>query len=719
MVIVAAALLTLVVFNLLLKDVDVALMRIVLFPGLIIGALTLLAGMVSPHHNAKKPWKEAVAVSVAKMQMLAGQILFPTFLYYADLASDIYMIRRFWHEGHDAFAIINSLALVAGLALSVNGNMLSRLLVLFHINPLLVTVQAMFLFCGARSATGNDPRYRSLHGYFQSEGCAMQLVRSSVSEAFAQAFVSTFVQTYAMLTQSLSWNFLSTISLLLSLVSIVRPFSFLDMYQYVSREIHGQPILVGIAQPESLTFALVVAYRLVEVSSQVLFFTLFQVGFDDLKFHGLRYGGILLWSLDCALQALLVVAYTGNLKKLVFAIPNTIGAYEPVLLRGSAGQAFLSTPALLQVLIHLCELILALTCVFTFKSADAYDLLESHVWMKWVLWYFASCNVVRYSLFFFLYWFCAYDVDAEWRTNADRVYVTKLLTDKALEEADNSDKIIPLEIAGIAEFSGKGGLDPEKAYDAMVHGRIKLPYYVAGHICQIVARAAHKIDIKDKGNMEMACEAVLKAMQQHPTESTVQRAASRALFNLVSGCGDNKLFFAKRQALSLLLKSVLEHDGDDDLRRYVFMALQEFAGDETGHHLDDEKEEMGPNVLESVLANLRSHRKVIFYYPKMRKQFYEEGALEELLHSMREYREDSDVQRTACLALRRFAMDDRSGEVLERMRCLGVQDDVRRAMDMHAGALQYEARKLMDALEVKVMLPPIGVQTDVLSYRVP
>lgn len=44
----------------------------------------------------------------------------------------------------------------------------------------------------------------------------------------------------------------------------------------------------------------------------------------------------------------------------------------------------------------------------------------------------------------------------------------------------------------------------------------------------------------------------------------------------------------------------------------------------------------------------------------------EEGALEELLHSMREYREDSDVQRTACLALRRFAMDDRSGEVLER-----------------------------------------------------
>ena len=76
-----------------------------------------------------------------------------------------------------------------------------------------------------------------------------------------------------------------------------------------------------------------------------------------------------------------------------------------------------------------------------------------------------------------------------------------------------------------------------------------------------VARAAHKIDIKDKGDMEMAREAVLQAMQEHPTESTVQRAASRALFNLVCGCVDNKVFFAKRQALSLLLKSVLEHDG--------------------------------------------------------------------------------------------------------------------------------------------------------------
>lgn len=48
-----------------------------------------------------------------------------------------------------------------------------------------------------------------------------------------------------------------------------------------------------------------------------------------------------------------------------------------------------------------------------------------------------------------------------------------------------------------------------------------------------------------------------------------------------------------------------------------------------------------------------------------------------------------------------FTMMSPTHHAVSRMRCLGVQDDVRRAMDMHAGALQYEARKLMDALEVK------------------
>jgi hypothetical protein len=39
---------------------------------------------------------------------------------------------------------------------------LSLLLILFHVNPLLVAAQAIFLFCLARGATGNDPRYQSL-----------------------------------------------------------------------------------------------------------------------------------------------------------------------------------------------------------------------------------------------------------------------------------------------------------------------------------------------------------------------------------------------------------------------------------------------------------------------------------------------------------------------------------------------------------------------------
>ena len=41
--------------------------------------------------------------------------------------------------------------------------------------------------------------------------------------------------------------------------------------------------------------------------------------------------------------------YQRAILRLMFAIPNTIGTYEPVLLRGSASRAFLSTPAALHV----------------------------------------------------------------------------------------------------------------------------------------------------------------------------------------------------------------------------------------------------------------------------------------------------------------------------------------------------------------------------------
>lgn len=53
-----------------------------------------------------------------------------------------------------------------------------------------------------------------------------------------------------------------------------------------------------------------------------------------------------------------------------------------------------------KVLIHLGELILALTCVFTLKSADAYDLLESHaLWPKMMAesGELVNCSTIRHG----------------------------------------------------------------------------------------------------------------------------------------------------------------------------------------------------------------------------------------------------------------------------------------------------------------------------------
>ena len=61
---------------------------------------------------------------------------------------------------------------------------------------------------------------------------------------------------------------------------------------------------------------------------------------EELQMWKVAYGGALLWSVDCTLQAALVLYSTGNYSKLLLAVPNTISAYEPLLLKGS--DAFLS-----------------------------------------------------------------------------------------------------------------------------------------------------------------------------------------------------------------------------------------------------------------------------------------------------------------------------------------------------------------------------------------
>ena len=261
--------------------------------------LMLVAGMISPRLYGNRSSRDALRDSIGKIKVLA-KFLFPIFLFYGDLVSDILVIRRFWSEGYIAYGVLNCLAILAGAVSSVvsgvhdfsTDSMLLVLMICLQLTPLAVAVQATALFCAAIDCSGTDPRYKSLEGYLRDEGCATLLARSIAGEAFTEALLSIFVQTYAILRHAISLNHLTIASLLFSIGSIIRSFASLDKRGHVSREIRGQGIVVGLAEWTSLPFILVVVYRAAEVSSQVLFFPLFQLMVDVRgPIFGLRYTG--------------------------------------------------------------------------------------------------------------------------------------------------------------------------------------------------------------------------------------------------------------------------------------------------------------------------------------------------------------------------------------------------------------------------------------------
>lgn len=320
-----------------------------------VGLLTIGGGMISPRFYANRSSKEALLNSIGKIQVLV-KFIFPVFMFYGDFISDIGMMHRFWLQEDYAFAVMNGLAILAGSISSVvlgvhdfsEDSLLLTVMIFLQLTPLAVVVQSIGLFCAAIDGSGTDPRHKSLDGYLRDQVSSL-LARATAGEAFTEALLSIFVQTYAILRQDISWTPLTITSILFSIGSIVKSFSNLDKRGHVSREIKGQGIVVGLAEMLSPPFLLTVAYRLAEVSSQILFFPLFQLIVDDAQIFGLRYSGVLLWAVDCLVQAALVWRCTCTWKKLVYAVPNTIGTFEPMLLVGKDGGAVLSTPAALHV----------------------------------------------------------------------------------------------------------------------------------------------------------------------------------------------------------------------------------------------------------------------------------------------------------------------------------------------------------------------------------
>lgn len=82
---------------------------------------------------------------------------------------------------------------------------------------------------------------------------------------------------------------------------------------------------------------------------------------------------------------------------------------------------------------------------------------------------------------------------------------------------------------------------------------------MAWDLTQVARREVHRINENAESSMIRAGKAVLDAMQQHAMVPEVQKAGSRALFQLASGSASNKKNLYQKDAVNILLKSVENH----------------------------------------------------------------------------------------------------------------------------------------------------------------
>ena len=82
---------------------------------------------------------------------------------------------------------------------------------------------------------------------------------------------------------------------------------------------------------------------------------------------------------------------------------------------------------------------------------------------------------------------------------------------------------------------------------------------MAWDLTQVARREVHRINENAESSMIRAGTAVLDAMQQHSMVPEVQKAGSRALFQLASGSASNKKSLYEKDAVNILLKSVENH----------------------------------------------------------------------------------------------------------------------------------------------------------------
>ena len=160
-----------------------------------------------------------------------------------------------------------------------------------------------------------------------------------------------------------------------------------------------------------------------------------------------------------------------------------------------------------QVLVHFLELVSAISfvCIFYWHRVEA-------IWEEQprALCYFFLSNVSKYLLFFFLRTFCAYPA-----TCSSDFPLAKILSDEAIDLADDADRRVPLQITTLASFS-LAAADRHKLFTAMTTEDAEMKRdRIAGNVCHLVSRLSQGKTIQEKERLteEGAAEAVLAAME--------------------------------------------------------------------------------------------------------------------------------------------------------------------------------------------------------------
>lgn len=320
----------------------------------------LLAGMVSPlcgFEGEKEGVVDAVLISFTKVNMFVLEVIFPVGLYYADVVTDYSAMRVFWETDHREFLYLNLVGIMVAAAYCAvlvrcsapawSGVLAG--LALFQLLPAgcLLCASCAFFACGTAE---------SMELEWSTMSIKPMLSCATFSESLLQALFGATAQTYSFLYHDLKQSQASTLrfSAMISIFSMTKGFTELDMQGKQLCVMYGVPIVTGAASTTDPALFAVIFYRAVAVVGRVLILVFFQIFTRDAL---QSLGAPLLVCVDIGIQLRLINRSTRNPFKCGFCIANVVSPAEPIL--HSGGDAIYTTQPVLAASAHLVEAVIA------------------------------------------------------------------------------------------------------------------------------------------------------------------------------------------------------------------------------------------------------------------------------------------------------------------------------------------------------------------------